>query len=595
MKRLGIFSFTDRDGIVDDYVIYLLNDISQNLDELCIISKDELSPESLEKLRKTTDRDVLFKKDNKFDVESWRDVMTEFYGFEKLLDFDEIVLFNNSFFGPLYPFETVFSQMENKNLDFWGITSHGEMPNVKDLCPYETCPPFIQNYFLVIGKRMFQTREFEEYWMNLSRFKNQTEVKYKHEAVFTRYFEDLGFKWGALVNCDNMGDIDTSMDFYLFDTCNLVKNKGLPVLDVKSFTKPRKKHLEYNMSLDLSNTFEYVKSNTDYEVSLIYEHLTRVIDPHRIVENLNLIRIFQKNQQIDFETDKKILVIAHLYYEDLLEYDLEYLKNIPDFVDVLITCNTSQKKKFFEEKIAAELNNSIKVIKVDNRGRDMSALLIGARDIVENYDYFCFIHDKKSSTKEYVTVGLSFRDILWENILASENYIAFIIKEFDDNPNLGLILPPKVYHGTYFNGYVNNYWIVNYDNTVKLLEEMGIDTPIERNCPPLSIGNCFWARYDALKPIFESYWRHGDFPKEPLPGDGTVSHAIERVYGYIAASRGYYSEYVMTEEYARAEMTNFNYMASQTLNVLHKKMNPALFNQAFSGFDNSLRKMRQWR
>ena len=593
MKRLGIFSFTGRDGIVDEYVTCMLKDISQNLDELCIISNNELTEEGLEKLRKTSDLDVLINTFNKFDVESWRDVMVEFYGFEKLLDFDEIVLFNNSFFGPLYPFKTVFGQMKKQNIDFWGITSHGEMPNKKDLCPYEPCPPHIQNYFLVMRNRLVQSKEFKEYWMDLGQFKNQTEVKYKHEAVFTKYFEDLGFKWSTFVNCEEIEDSD--IDFYAYDTFNLVKNKKLPVLDVNAFTQPRKKQLKYNMSLNLSNTIEYVKSNTDYDVSLIYEYLTRHIDPNRIVENLNLVRIFEKDRPVNLETDKKILVIAHLYYEDLWKYDLEYLKNIPDFIDILITCGTSEKKPFFEEKIASQLNNHVKIIKINNRGRDMASLLVGAQNIVKNYDYFCFIHDKKSDQKEFATVGSTFRDILWENSLASENYIESVIKEFEDNSKLGLILPPRVYHGTYFNSYVNNYWIANYENTVELLDEMGIDTPIERNYPPLSIGNCFWARYDALEPLFELCWRHGDFPEEPLPGDGTVSHAIERVYGYVAASRGYYSEFVMTEEYARAEMLNLNYMASQTFNTLNKKMNPNIFNHGFSGFDNSLKKMKKRR
>lgn len=347
LKRLGIFSFTGRDGIVDEYVTCLLNDISQNLDELCIISNNELTEEGLEKLRKASDLDVLFKTGNKFDAESWRDVMVEFYGFEKLLDFDEIVLFNNSFFGPLYPFETVFNEMDKQNIDFWGITSHGEMPNKKDLCPYETCPPHIQNYFLAIRKSLVQSKEFREYWMDLSQFKNKTEVKYKHEAVFTRYFEDLGFKWSTFVNCEEMVDINENMDLYSFDTFNLVKNKKLPVLNVNSFLQERKNQLKYNMSLNLSNTIEYLKSNTDYEVSLIYEYLTRHIDPNRIVENLNLLRIFDKDRPVNLETDKRILVIAHLHYEDLWEYDLEYLKNIPDFIDILITCNASLKKSFF--------------------------------------------------------------------------------------------------------------------------------------------------------------------------------------------------------------------------------------------------------
>lgn len=570
MKRLGIFSFTDESGIVDDYIIYLLNDISQNLDELCIVSNSELTQENYDKLRKFTPSNIVFKIDNEFDVNAWRDVMVEYYGFERLLDFDEIVLFNNSFFGPIYPFELVFNQMNGRKLDYWGMTSHGKMANKNYLCPYFTCPRFIQDYFMVFRRSLVQHEEFQKYWIDLDLFENADDVKYKHEAVFTRYFEDLGFEWDTYVDSIDLEDEDEekNTDLYLYDSYNLVKNRKLPLVNIKSFLEPKENQMEYGICINAAKLIEYVKSNTDYDVSLIYEYLTKRLDPNRIVENLNLVRICPKNHHVDFETDKKILVMVHLYYEDLLDYDLEYLKNIPDFADILITCNTDEKKMFFEEKIANQLTNDVKVIKVGYRGRDLAALLIGARDIIKDYDYFCFIHDKKSNAKEYVTVGATFRDILWENTLASEDYIKFIIRELEENPRLGLIVPPRVHHGTYFHGYVNNYWIVNYKNTVELLEEMGITTPIDEDCPPIAIGNCFWAKYDALKPIFELYWSHGDFPEEPLSGDGTVSHALERVYGYVAASRGYYSEFVMTEEYARGEMMNYKYMASQTFHAM---------------------------
>ena len=590
MKRLGIFSFSEESGIVDDYVLYLLRDISQSLDELCIISNDELTLESRNKLTQIAQSDIHFQKDSSFDVYAWREMMVEYYGFERLRDFDEIILFNNSFFGPIYPFEDVFNHMDGEELDFWGITSHGEMPNEKGLCPYETCPRYIQNYFLAIRKSMIQSVEFRKYWRNMESFEDADEVKYRHEVVFTRYFEDLGFKWDTYVDCEDLEDSneEKNMDLYVYDSYNLAKDRNLPVLSIDSFTQSPKKEMEYNISINSSNLMNYLKSNTNYDVSLIFGYLTRVLDPNRIVENLNLLRIFPKNHSIDFKTDKKVLLIAHLYYEDLCEYDLGYIMNVPDFVDVLITCNTSEKQQFFEREIADKMNNRTKVITVKNRGRDMAALLIGARDIVKDYDYFCFMHDKKSNAKEFITVGMTFRDILWENNLASEDYIKSIIKEFDDNPRLGLIVPPRVHHGTYFYEYVTNYWAVNYENTVELLEELGIETPMDRDCPPVSIGNCFWAKYDALEPIFELNWTHEDFHEEPLPGDGTLSHALERAHGYVAASRGYYSEFVMTEEYARAEMFNYRHMASQTFMSLHEKASSEMNFKGFLGVKNTI-------
>ena len=142
-----------------------------------------------------------------------------------------------------------------------------------------------------------------------------------------------------------------------------------------------------------------------------------------------------------------------------------------------------------------------------------------------------------------MTVGASFRDTIWENMLASEDYINSIIKDFDDNDNLGLIVPPPVYHGTYFNAYSHKYWVSCFDLVEGLLEDMDIECVASKNEPPLSIGNCFWAKVDAFKPLFDLNLDYEDFPSEPMPNDGTISHALERVYGYVVASQRYYTEF----------------------------------------------------
>ena len=63
-------------------------------------------------------------------------------------------------------------------------------------------------------------------------------------------------------------------------------------------------------------------------------------------------------------------------------------------------------------------------------------------------------------------------------------------------------------------------------------------------------GSVFWFRPKALEPLFAHGWQHSDFPPEPLPQDGTISHAIERIYPFVAQSAGYYPAVVMSKNYA---------------------------------------------
>lgn len=572
MKRLGIFVCSDQEGIIDDYITYLLKDICNNLDDLYIVSNTTLTLQSQEKLNRYTSHEIKFNLNNDFDENSWQDAMVNIVGFEKLIDYDEVILFNDSFFGPFYPFKHIFEKMNGYEIDFWGLTYHGEMSDKMNKSPFLNHPRFIQTHFLAFRKNLIQSNEFQNYWINLPKFKDYNDLVINHKLIFTDYFSKLGFKWKSFVDSEYMDENKgKAMNFYTFDMYNLITNMNLPILNKQSFLLPRETHLSYNNALELSKIIEYLKDNSNYDIMLIFNHLLRIVDSNQLVEILNLSHVFQKNQLNNYKSDKKVLLIAHLYYDDIWEYAFKYLNNVPDYIDIIITTNSYIKKEFFEKNIAINLKNKCKVIKIESRGRDMASIFVACRSIVKNYDYFCFMHDKKSQGTNFITIGSTFRDILWENMLASENYINNIIKELDDNPYLGLIVPPRVYHGNYFYVYVNDFWVQDFDITTKLLDELGINVPINKNYPPLSIGNCFWARYDALEPLFEFYLTYEDFPEEPLPIDGSISHALERIYGYVAASRGYCTEIIMTDEYASSEISNYSHMLINTLKTINSK------------------------
>src|SRR5665647_3576068 len=58
------------------------------------------------------------------------------------------------------------------------------------------------------------------------------------------------------------------------------------------------------------------------------------------------------------------------------------------------------------------------------------------------------------------------------------------------------------------------------------------------------IGNMFWARCDAIRPLFDAGFRWEEYPEEPVPIDGTMLHALERLTPFVASERGY--RYAMT-------------------------------------------------
>ena len=52
------------------------------------------------------------------------------------------------------------------------------------------------------------------------------------------------------------------------------------------------------------------------------------------------------------------------------------------------------------------------------------------------------------------------------------------------------------------------------------------------------VGSMFWARAAALAPLLSLELGYDDYPEEPLPYDGTMLHALERLFALGLAPIG---------------------------------------------------------
>lgn len=185
----------------------------------------------------------------------------------------------------------------------------------------------------------------------------------------------------------------------------------------------------------------------------------------------------------------------------------------------------------------------------ENRGRDLSALLVAFAPYMPRYRYLCFLHDK-SAKHDYLKEDLSFWiKNLWGNMVSSGGYMLNVI-DMLENRGYGALFPPKPV-GEYMDAFYIDPWNNNYENVRSLAEELGIGSDISRrDAGMVTLGTAFWCRTDALEKLFGHGWKYENFPDEPMPDDGTVSHAIERILGFVALDAGYKIGTVMNAEYA---------------------------------------------
>lgn len=126
INRLGIFFFYDSDGVVDDYVPTLLAGFKPHFSEMTIVCNGKLNEAGQSILSRYTDN-LIIRPNTGFDVWAYKTALDS-YGWEKLEQFDEIVLFNATIMGPVYPFAEMFETMNKRDLDFWGITKFHKVP-----------------------------------------------------------------------------------------------------------------------------------------------------------------------------------------------------------------------------------------------------------------------------------------------------------------------------------------------------------------------------------------------------------------------------------------------------------------------------------
>ncbi|MDG6141860.1 rhamnan synthesis F family protein [Lactococcus formosensis] len=201
---------------------------------------------------------------------------------DSLSQFDELLLVNDTNVGPFVDLESTFEKMASQKLDFWGISYGEPQADFTGYNKYKTIPIHLQSYFLVIEKSMFTSREFIKYWEKMDDTNSRNKAIGKHETVFTKHFEYLGFKHAAVSN--NNGD--SAMYIH---PLTMLKDFGVPLVKYTAFSNyTDDKFLWQGISrkTQVPELIEYIKTNTKYPVHVIdnmMEEIKRTIPKEHVL------------------------------------------------------------------------------------------------------------------------------------------------------------------------------------------------------------------------------------------------------------------------------------------------------------------------
>lgn len=267
--RLCLFAHYDRDDLVDDYVVHYLKALHELGCEIVFISTAEgLGDDQLAKVAPYTRR-ILVRENTGHDFGSWK------IGLRSVNDisrFHELIIANDSVYGPLYGLGALFSRMDTTDAHFWGLT---------DSLRYGR---HLQSYFVVFKKSAFQSEAFSSFWENLPFYQFKHTVILRGEIGLSRTLLRAGFRLGAAVPYQRLRETrrDTvrTIERRHYRGCAanpvrsmwdiLIRNFDFPFLKVEL---PRDNPLD-DETLDQWSSVITTKSS--YDVGLIRRHLDRI-------------------------------------------------------------------------------------------------------------------------------------------------------------------------------------------------------------------------------------------------------------------------------------------------------------------------------
>jgi len=240
-------------------------------------------------------------------------------------------------------------------------------------------------------------------------------------------------------------------------------------------------------------------------------------------------RVLRLDEADDAEpAGARVLVHGHFFYADLVPQFLRRLAHNRVKPDVVLTTSDETQLGALRDVCAQHGFDEAEIRIVANRGRDIGPFLTGLADLItpERYDIVGHVHGKKSL---HTSLGTQWRDFLFEHLIGGEHRAAdAAIAEFERDPDCGLIFAedPNFYS-----------WDKNWEDSRALATRMGIDTLPDVFEGP--IGTMFWARPEALQPLFDLQLSYEDYPIEPVGEDGTILHALERLIPFVVEKSGF--------------------------------------------------------
>ena len=228
MNRGIVYFHFDSHHQVRDYVVHALASLRPHAEHILVVSNSPVDDAGRARLEASCD-EILERPNAGLDVGAYQAGL-EHLGWDRLADFDELILTNHTYYAPLRPWEEVLTRAEDwGDISFWGMTEHAAMRPHPFLAKREL-PRHLQSHWIVVRRRLLRDPAFREYWEQMPQVSSYRDSIQWHESRFTGHFAELGHTWEVAFPVDRYRSENPAIEeapALLADGCPLLKRRAL--------------------------------------------------------------------------------------------------------------------------------------------------------------------------------------------------------------------------------------------------------------------------------------------------------------------------------------------------------------------------------
>lgn len=269
MKRLTVLVSYDFENIIDDYVLFLANECRKISDRFVVVINGYLSNEQKRRLE-TVSADIIQRNNVGYDGGAYKEVLLHYLGEEEVCKYDELILVNDSFYGPFFSWDVIVNEMDKKDVDYWGlIRSDQEGDFACGLTSH------VNSYFISLRKQILLDQGFWCFWRNLPCSEGHDEAVRDYEMGLNSFLQKGKYlKTTWLDSCGGNELIAKKSNPYVDELEELITKYRCPIL--------KRKAIILKNWREVKRACNYIVNHTDYDVDMIWNNWRRYDEHHRL-------------------------------------------------------------------------------------------------------------------------------------------------------------------------------------------------------------------------------------------------------------------------------------------------------------------------